>query len=106
MPSPVPARVEVNEALTRKVADLARLELNDSEVRTFTHQLQDILAYVEQLASVDVHGVEPLTQAHPMESAGREDRVEASPVDAEGHSRMLEPAPEVLDHGFKVPQVV
>src|SRR4051812_49011512 len=98
--------VEVSESLTRKVADLARLELTDEEVRLFTHQIGDVLKYVDQLQKIDITGVEPLT--HPLEIATplREDRVDAFPRDEEGRSKILKSAPEVVNNGYKVPQVI
>ena len=50
---------------TKKVAELARLELSDSEVALFTEQLGSILAFVEQLAAVPTEGIEPM--AHPLD---------------------------------------
>lgn len=98
--------IETNEALTRKVADLARLELSDEEVRTFTPQLGDILKYVESLGEAKVEGVEPLT--HPLElpTPFREDEVRPFPAGAGGQPRVLDCAPESLDGGFKVPPIL
>jgi aspartyl-tRNA(Asn)/glutamyl-tRNA(Gln) amidotransferase subunit C len=99
--------VEINEALTRKVAELARLELSNAEVKTFTAQLSDILAYVDQLSEANVQGVEPLTSPLALESPLRPDRVRPSPVDEKtGKSKMLKAAPEVVYDGFKVPPVL
>lgn len=98
--------VEVNESLTRQVAQLARLELSDQEVKTFTSQLSDILKYVEQLQSVDVQGVEPLTHPLALSTPLRPDEVKPSPVDSEGKPKVLQSAPDVLYDGFKVPQIL
>jgi len=97
---------QVDEALTRKVADLARLELTDVEVRTFTHQLGEILKYVDQLKRANVDGIEPLT--HPLDLATpmREDRIEAPPRDAAGKPKILTSAPDVLYDGYKVPPIL
>jgi aspartyl-tRNA(Asn)/glutamyl-tRNA(Gln) amidotransferase subunit C len=98
--------VQIDEALTRRVAELARLELSADEVRTFTAQLADILKYVDQLAQVDVSGVEPLTQPVPLETPLREDVAIPSPRDGEGRPKVLGAAPEVIDGGFKVPPIL
>src|SRR6478736_5527324 len=105
--------IEVSETLTRKIAHLARLELSDAETVTFTAQLKQILAYVEQLQQVDVSGVEPLTQPLDFSVEGanvsrrwREDEVKPSPVDDEGKPRVLSSAPDVLFDGFKVPPIL
>lgn len=103
----------VNEALTRKLADLARLEISDDEVKVFTVQLEQVLNYVSKLGEVDIRDqgqpsseVEPMT--HPMDypTLLREDRHVPSPVDAQGKPKSLGPAPEVLYEGFKVPPIL
>jgi aspartyl-tRNA(Asn)/glutamyl-tRNA(Gln) amidotransferase subunit C len=98
--------VDVNENLTKQVAHLARLELSDSEVKTFTAQLSEILKYVEKLQEVDVKGIEPMT--HPLELSNpfRSDSVRPSPVDAEGKPKVIGSAPDVLYEGYKVPQIL
>lgn len=97
---------EVSEALTRRVAELARLELTDSELRLFTSQLGQIVEYVDQLQEVDVTGVEPLVLPFPAETPLREDVVVPPLKDAEGHPKTLQPAPEQLDGGYKVPPIL
>ena len=101
-----PDSPEVNEALTRKVADLARLELTQDEVTRFTRQLGDVLAYVAQLKEVDVAGVEPMVHPIPYTLRLREDAPEAPFMDAEGHPKVLKSAPDALYDGYKVPQIV
>lgn len=46
------------------VAHLARLQLTPAELETMTRQLGSIVAYVDQLKTVNTDGVEPL--AHPL----------------------------------------
>jgi aspartyl-tRNA(Asn)/glutamyl-tRNA(Gln) amidotransferase subunit C len=98
--------VQLDDNLTRKIAGLARLELTDKEVQTFTSQLGSILGYIDQLAKADVAGVEPMTHPIELATALRDDVVKPSPVDAEGKPRVLESAPDVLHDGFKVPPVL
>ncbi len=98
--------VEVTPELTRKIADLARLELSEKEVATFTGQLGDILKYIDSLQAVDVSKVEPLTHPIPLETPMREDVIVPSPVDAQGKPKVLSCAPEVLYDGFKVPPIL
>jgi aspartyl-tRNA(Asn)/glutamyl-tRNA(Gln) amidotransferase subunit C len=98
--------LQVSEALTRQVANLARLELTDQEVTTFTSQLSDILAYVGQLQKLDVSNVEPLT--HPFDGRAplREDIVKPFKTREDGKPKTLDPAPEAYEDGFKVPPVL
>lgn len=96
---------DVNEALTQKVADLARLELSEQELKNFTQQLRDVLGYVEQLSKIDVSGIEPMT--HPLDSPSplRADELHPFPTEG-GHPKVLKHAPETLNDGFKVPPIL
>ena len=98
--------MKVDEALTRRVAELARLELSPGEVTTFTAQLGSILKYVDELSALDVAGIEPLSQPFASETAFRDDRAVPWAPAENGEPRVLSCAPEVEDGGFKVPQVV
>lgn len=97
---------EVNEALIRKVADLARLDLNDQEIREYVKSIGDILNHVDQLSSAKVEGVEPMYHGVDGGLRFREDEVKPFPTDEKGHPKVLKHAPEVVDDGFKVPQVL
>lgn len=100
----------VDEKQTRKVAELARLELSDAEVRVFAPQLDAVLAYVEQISSVDTAGVTPLVFPHDsgprMATPLRDDEIRPSPVDKDGNPKALSAAPESFRGGFKVPPVL
>ncbi len=85
-----------------KVARLARLELSEEEQKTFGSQLEQILAYMEQLNRIDTTGVEPTSHAMAIENAFREDEVRAS-CDKED---VLGIAPEEEDGHFKVPRII
>ena len=56
--------------VTRKdveyIAELARLKFKDEELESFTHQLNEILSYVDKLNQLDTENVEPLS--HPVEN--------------------------------------
>lgn len=57
----------------RKLALLARLELNESEVAKVRPQLDSILGFVEKLSELDTEGVEPMTTALDVDNRWRED---------------------------------
>ncbi len=59
------------------LADLARLELTDTEAASMVHDLDEVLVYVERLKEVGTEGVQPLTM--PARAEGwREDVAFAS----------------------------
>lgn len=98
--------MEVNEALTQKVAELARLELTTAEIKAFTPQLKSVLGYIDQLSQADVAGVEPLVHPIELTLTLREDQVETTALDAQGKPKVLDSAPEVLYDGYKVPPIL
>ncbi|MBI1803107.1 MAG: Asp-tRNA(Asn)/Glu-tRNA(Gln) amidotransferase subunit GatC [Ignavibacteriae bacterium] len=84
------------------VAKLARLEFTDAEKKKLTHQLNDILSYVEKLNELDTSNVEPLSQVIEGENVFRDDRARPSlPRDD-----VLMNAPDRTDEFFKVPKVI
>ena len=60
------------------VAELARLELSEDEMKTFQPQLEDIVGYVEKISEVDVEGVPPMMHGREIVNAFREDEVRPS----------------------------
>ncbi len=85
-----------------KVARLARLELSEEEKETFGNQLEQILAYMEQLNRLDTKGVEPTSHAIPIQNAFREDETKSSFPQEE----VLGIAPEEEDGHFRVPRII
>ena len=55
------------------VAKLARLALTPEEKTKFAQQLGDVLHHIEQLAKVDVSGVEATAHAFPVTNVWGED---------------------------------
>ena len=84
------------------IAKLARLEFSEDEKKKFTHQLNQILEYVEKLNKLDTANVEPLSQVIELSNRFREDVVKPglSTEDA------LKNAPAKTDRFFKVPKVI
>lgn len=94
--------MSVDQATVRRIAHLARIAVEDDEVERLGQELNAILAFVEELSSVDVEGVEPLTSVLPMQMKKRQDVV----TDGGVAEDILANAPEREDHYFVVPKVV
>ena len=99
--------MSVDAATVRKIASLARIAITDAEVEATVPELNNILAWVEQLREVDVTGVEPLTAVIPNTLRLRDDVVNADPLTGGGiRDAVLANAP-AAEHGFfGVPKVI
>ena len=84
------------------VATLARLEFTGVEKEKLTHQLNEILAYMEKLNQLDTENVAPLSHMAEHTNVLRDDEV--SPSLSQGE--VLKNAPEKTDQHFKVPRVI
>lgn len=85
-----------------RIAKLAKLEFTDEEQEKFTHQLNDVLKYVEKLDELDTSDVEPLTQVGEPGSVTREDTIRPSlPIED-----VLANAPAVEGRFFSVPNAI
>ena len=85
----------------QKIAKLARLELTDKEIATYSDQLSDILAYVDQLQEVDTKNVEITSQVTGLSNVMREDEVRG----CDNPEELVELAPEYKDNLIKVKAV-
>ena len=94
--------MSVDANTVRRVAHLARLAVAEDEVEHLRGELNAILAFVEQLAEVNVDGVEPMTSVTPMAMKMRQDEV----TDGNIAEAVMANAPAREDHFFLVPKVV
>ena len=86
----------------RKVAKLARLDLPEDTINTYTGQLERILDYVDHLQAVDTTGVPPTTRAVEVVNMTRDDAVVATDVREE----LLDQAPLREGDFFRVPKIL
>jgi aspartyl-tRNA(Asn)/glutamyl-tRNA(Gln) amidotransferase subunit C len=94
--------MSVDAATVRRIAHLARIAVAEEEVDHLAGELNAILAFVEQLAEVDVTGVEPMTSVTPMAMKQRDDVV----TDGGIADDIVRNAPATQDHYFVVPKVI
>ena len=94
--------MSVDKKTVRHIAKLARIALKDEQVEPMVDELNNILAWVQQLEEVEVAGVPPLTSVVEQRLRMRDDVVtEGGQVDA-----LMANAPEAEEHFFVVPRVV
>lgn len=86
----------------RKIAHLARLELNEQEISEYVGTLSRILGLVEQMNAVETGGVDPM--AHPQDTRLRlrEDAV----TEADHRDEFQHIAPETEAGLYLVPKVI
>jgi aspartyl-tRNA(Asn)/glutamyl-tRNA(Gln) amidotransferase subunit C len=94
--------MSVDADTIRHVAHLARIAVAEGEVENLRGELNAILAFVEQLAEVNVEGVEPMTSVTPMAMKMREDKV----TDGGIPDAIIANSPAHEHHFFLVPKVV
>lgn len=92
----------VSKADVDYIATLARLSFNDAEKEAMTHDLNEILTYVEKLNELDTENVEPLANMGDRTNVLREDK----PVPSISNQDALKNAPDFQDRFFKVPKVI
>lgn len=84
------------------VAALARLSFSEEEKVTLMEQLNTILAYMEELNTLDTTSVEPLSHVVALQNVFRDDQRTPSLSREEA----LQNAPARTDEFFRVPKVI
>lgn len=92
----------IDIATIKKVAHLARLELTPEEESQLSVDIEQILAWIDQLDEVDTTGVDPVIHMHTNINAYREDVAHNDLTREEG----LLNAPQKEDGHFKVVKVI
>ena len=89
-----------------RVADLAYLDLSESELETYRKQIDEILEYIGKLNELDTANVEPMAQVltddQTADATLREDVVVSCNVAAE----ILKQAPDPEPPYFRVPKEI
>ena len=85
-----------------KIAHLARLGVDDTEVERYADELSNILALVDRMNAVSTTGVEPM--AHPLDGSQRLRPDVVDEVDQRDAFQKI--APAVSDGLYLVPKVI
>ena len=85
-----------------KVAYLARMQVNDEQVPKITESINEILALVDKMQTVDTSSVEPLANPHDAIQRLREDEVTA----VNERDKLMQNAPASEAGLFLVPKVI
>ena len=86
----------------KKVANLARLELNESEIQHHSEQLEKILDYIKQLEKINTENIACTTRAIEVVNVLRKDEKKHY----ENSEELLDLAPSSENKFFKVPKII
>ena len=93
---------KITKEEVKKVAQLARLELNVDEINNHSEQLEKILDYIKQLEKIDTDDVPCTTRAIEVINVFRKDENK----NFDSTEDLLELAPSREDEYFKVPKII
>ncbi len=94
--------MSLEPATVRRIAKLARLGIDDTEVAQLQVELGGILGWIEQLSELDVEGVEPISGVGQAALRMRADVV----TDGATPEAVLSNAPDRAGPFYSVPKVV
>jgi aspartyl-tRNA(Asn)/glutamyl-tRNA(Gln) amidotransferase subunit C len=86
----------------KKIAHLARLNMNDQEITTFTQELSGILDFVEQMNQAQTDNIKPLAHSLDVSQRVRQDEV----TETDRRTAFQAIAPLVEAGLYMVPQVI
>jgi len=92
----------IERADIEKLAELARIELNEATITETTRSIADVLALVDQLQAADTNGVEPM--AHPTDAVQRLRPDEVTETNQREAFQAIAPATE--EGLYLVPKVI
>jgi aspartyl-tRNA(Asn)/glutamyl-tRNA(Gln) amidotransferase subunit C len=89
-----------------RVAELAYLDLSETELETYREQVDEILEYIDKLNELDTTNVEPMAQVLTDEQTADETLREDLEVPCHGAAELLKQAPDPEPPYFRVPKVI
>jgi aspartyl-tRNA(Asn)/glutamyl-tRNA(Gln) amidotransferase subunit C len=86
----------------KRLAHLARIEINDSEAEKTLNKLSGILTLIEEMQAVDTTGITPMSHSQDVVQRLREDTITA----VNQREQFQENAPAVDSGLYLVPKVI
>ena len=94
--------MSLDKSTLERVAYLARIKIEDSEINKMTTELNNIMKWIEELNEVDIENVSPMTGVSNESLRERQDMVN----DGGYSDKIVSYAPEKIDYTFTVPKVI
>ena len=92
----------INKQTVEQVAHLARINLEPKELEKISHQLQDILGFIDHLSKLDLTNVAPASHILSINNVLREDTAQPGLTP----DQALENAPRKNKNFFSVPKII
>ena len=94
--------MSLDKATVAKVANLARIKVEEKDLEPMAAELNNILGWIEQLGEVDTETTMPMTSVAEMRLRWRSDEV----TDGGYAEDVVANAPSSEDNFFAVPKVI
>ncbi|MCR9214868.1 MAG: Asp-tRNA(Asn)/Glu-tRNA(Gln) amidotransferase subunit GatC [Proteobacteria bacterium] len=94
--------MSLDKATVAKVANLARIKVEEKDLEPMAAELNNILGWIEQLGEVDTETTMPMTSVADMKLRWRADEV----TDGGYAEEVVANAPSSEDNFFAVPKVI
>lgn len=94
--------VAITEDTIKKIAKLSHIQINPTETDTIAQKLNHIIGWIEQLGTVNIDNVEPMTCVIPIPLKMRQDKI----TDGGYPDIIVNNAPIKDGHFFCVPKVI
>jgi aspartyl-tRNA(Asn)/glutamyl-tRNA(Gln) amidotransferase subunit C len=98
--------VKISREDVVRVADLAYLELSESELETYRKQVDEILEYIGKLNELDTTSVEPMAQVLTDDQTADATLRDDVEVPCHTAAELLKQAPDPEPPYFRVPKVI
>lgn len=94
--------MSISEEKLKSIAFLARLDVDEVELKKLTTEINNILDLMSNLDKIDTRGVEPMYNSLDMLQKFREDKV----IKEDDYKKLQEVAPNTDNGYFLVPKVI
>jgi aspartyl-tRNA(Asn)/glutamyl-tRNA(Gln) amidotransferase subunit C len=98
--------VKISREEVVRVAELAYLDLSETELETYRKQVDEILEYIGKLNELDTTSVEPVAQVLTDDQTADATLREDVEVPCHGAAELLKQAPDPEPPYFRVPKVI
>jgi len=94
--------MSLDKSTLERVAYLARIKINESEIDSMIGDLNNIMSWIEKLNEVNIENIEPMTGVLTVQLRERNDEVN----DGGYQKEVVENSPEKIGNSFSVPKVI